>query len=605
MKSALKDKLKLLPSKPGVYQFFNKEGKIIYVGKARNLKKRANSYFNREKFENNKLRILVKNTVDVQHIVVQTESDALLLENNLIKKYQPRYNILLKDDKSFPFICVKNEPFARVFSTRNPVNDGSLYFGPYTSMVMVRTLLELIRQLYPLRNCNYLLRDENIQKKKFKVCLEYHLGNCKAPCVGLQAEDEYDENIGQIKNILKGNIHGVLDFLKNKMKQKAAEMKYEEAQFLKEKTEILQKFQSKSAIVNPSINDLDVFSYFEKEQHVAINYLRVINGAIIQAHTLEARKVLDETPEEILAHAMLDIRKLVNSQSKEALVPFPMKISLPGVKMLQPRKGDKKTLLELSERNAKYFLLEKMKLMESSRPAIRTNRILDTIQKDLQLSVTPAHIECFDNSNIQGSNPVASCVVFRNAKPVIKEYRHYNIKTVTGPDDFSSMQEIIFRRYKRLLDEGEPLPQLVVIDGGKGQLSSAMKSLVKLGVQNKIAVIAIAKKLEEIFFPNDPVPLYLDKNSETLKVIQHIRNEAHRFAIKFHRQKRSGKFAVSELTNIEGIGDKIAEKLLKEFGSVEKIRSLEAEKLSEITGRKKAETIVNYFRNHTAPDDFP
>jgi len=598
MKVILKDKLKLLPSKPGVYQFFNNEGKIIYVGKARNLKNRVNSYFNREKYENNKLRILVKNTVDVRHIVVQTESDALLLENNLIKKHQPRYNILLKDDKSFPFICVKNETFPRVFSTRNPVNDGSLYFGPYTSLVMVRTLLELIRQLYPLRNCNYLLTEENIQKKKFKVCLEYHLGNCKAPCVGLQAEDEYDENLVQIKNILKGNIHGVLDFLKNKMKKKAGEMKYEEAQFLKEKTEILQKFQSKSAIVNPSINDLDVFSYFEKEQHVAINYLRVINGAIIQAHTLETRKVLDETPEEILAHAMLDIRKLVNSQSKEALVPFPMKIGLPGVKMLQPGKGDKKTLLELSERNAKYFLLEKMRLMESSRPAIRTNRILDTIQKELQLSVTPAHIECFDNSNIQGSHPVASCVVFRNAKPAVKEYRHYNIKTVTGPDDFSSMQEIISRRYRRLLDEDSPLPQLVVIDGGKGQLSSAMKSMENLGVQNKIAVIAIAKKLEEIFFPNDPVPLYLDKNSETLRVIQHIRNEAHRFAIKFHRQKRSGKFAVSELTNIEGIGDKIAEKLLKEFGSVEKIRSLEAEELFEITGRRKAEAIVNYFRNH-------
>lgn len=595
MTVSLKDKLKLLPNNPGVYQFFNKEGKIIYVGKAKHLKNRVSSYFNRDKYENNKLRILVKNTVEIQHIVVQTESDALLLENNLIKKYQPRYNILLKDDKSFPFICVKNEAFPRVFSTRNPVNDGSLYFGPYTSMVMVRTLLDLIRQLYPLRNCNYVLSEENIQKKKFKVCLEYHLGNCKAPCVGLQNQSNYEENIEQIKLILKGNIHGALDFLKKKMKQKSAEMKFEEAQFLKEKIEILAKFQSKSAIVNPSISDVDVFSYFEKNDFVAVNYLRVINGAIIQAHNIETKKVLDEERTEILAHAILDIRNRLNSTSREILVPFPMDLDLPGMKILQPKKGDKKILLELSERNAKYFLLEKLKLKEASKPAGRTERILNTMQKDLRMEKAPRYIECFDNSNIQGAHPVASCVVFKDARPAVKEYRHYNVKSVKGADDFSSMEEIIYRRYRRLTEENSPLPDLIVIDGGKGQLSSAMKSLRDLGLEEKVHVIAIAKKLEEIFFPGDPVPLYLDKNSETLKVIQHIRNEAHRFAISFHRQKRSGDFVNTELTEIQGIGEKIADKLLQEFGSVEKIKNLSAKELEPLVGKGKARILVDYF----------
>ena len=595
MTVSLKDKLKLLPNNPGVYQFFNKEGKIIYVGKAKHLKNRVSSYFNRDKYENNKLRILVKNTVEIQHIVVQTESDALLLENNLIKKYQPRYNILLKDDKSFPFICVKNEAFPRVFSTRNPVNDGSLYFGPYTSMVMVRTLLDLIRQIYPLRNCNYVLSEENIQKKKFKVCLEYHLGNCKAPCVGLQNQSNYEENIEQIKLILKGNIHGALDFLKKKMKQKSAEMKFEEAQFLKEKIEILAKFQSKSAIVNPSISDVDVFSYFEKNDFVAVNYLRVINGAIIQAHNIETKKVLDEERTEILAHAILDIRNRLNSTSREILVPFPMDLDLPGMKILQPKKGDKKILLELSERNAKYFLLEKLKLKEASKPAGRTERILNTMQKDLRMEKAPRYIECFDNSNIQGAHPVASCVVFKDARPAVKEYRHYNVKSVKGADDFSSMEEIIYRRYRRLTEENSPLPDLIVIDGGKGQLSSAMKSLRDLGLEEKVHVIAIAKKLEEIFFPGDPVPLYLDKNSETLKVIQHIRNEAHRFAISFHRQKRSGDFVNTELTEIQGIGEKIADKLLQEFGSVEKIKNLSAKELEPLVGKGKARILVDYF----------
>ena len=594
---SIKEKIKILPGKPGVYQFFNSDGTIIYIGKAKNLRNRVSSYFNRDKYENNKLKILVKNTVEIQHFVVETESDALLLENNLIKKYQPRYNILLKDDKSFPFICVKNENFPRVFSTRNPVTDGSLYFGPYTSMMMVRTLLDLIRQLYPLRNCNLFLSEENILKRKFKVCLEYHLGNCLGPCVGLQEEKEYDENIEQIKNILKGNIHGALDFLKKRMKEKSAEMKYEEAQFLKEKIDILQKFQSKSAIVNPAVSNVDVFSYYERDKYVAVNYLRVINGAVIQAHTVETKKILDEEKEEILVHAILDIRSKVNSTSDQIIVPFNPGVSLKGIKFVLPKKGDKKTLLELSERNAKYYLLEKLKLMQESKPLDKSEWILETMKADLRLNKNPEYVECFDNSNIQGANPVASCVVFRNAKPSKKDYRHYNIKNTQGPDDFASMEEIIYRRYSRLKDENLQMPDLVVIDGGKGQLSSAIKSLKKLNLEEKISVISIAKKLEEIFFPGDPVPLYLDKNSPTLKIIQQLRNEAHRFAIAFHRQKRSAGFANSELTNIQGIGDKISEKLLIQFGSVDKIRTLTFEDLVPFTGRKKAEIILAYFRD--------
>lgn len=593
---SIKEKVKILPGKPGVYQFFNSEGLIIYIGKAKNLRSRVSSYFNRDKYENNKLKILVRNTVDILHFVVETESDALLLENNLIKKYQPRYNILLKDDKSFPFICIKNEAFPRVFSTRNPVNDGSLYFGPYTSMMMVRTLLDLIRQLYPLRNCNYFLNQENIQKGKFKVCLEYHLGNCLGPCVGFQDEKNYDENIEQIKYILKGNIHGARDFLKKRMKEKSAEMKFEEAQFLKEKIDILHKFQSKSAIVNPSVSNVDVFSYYERDKYVAVNYLRVINGAVIQAHTVETKKILDEDREEILLHAILDIRSRVNSTSDQIIVPFNPGVSLQGIKFVLPKKGDKKVLLELSERNAKYYLLEKMKLMQDSKPLDKSNRILETIKTDLRLNKKPVYIECFDNSNIQGTNPVASCVVFRHAKPSKKDYRHYNIKNTKGPDDFASMEEIIYRRYNRLKEENLQMPDLVVIDGGKGQLSSAIKSLKRLGLEEKIKVISIAKRLEEIFFPGDPVPLYLDKNSPTLKIIQHLRNEAHRFAIKFHRQKRSGGFATSELINIQGIGDKIAEKLLIQFGSVEEIRNLSLKELEPIVGKRKAEIIVDYFR---------
>lgn len=593
----IKEKLKLLPGNPGVYQFFNSDGIIIYIGKAKNLRNRVSSYFNRDKYENNKLKILVKKTTDILHFVVETESDALLLENNLIKKYQPRYNILLKDDKSFPFICIKSEAFPRVFSTRNPVNDGSLYFGPYTSMMMVRTLLDLIRQLYPLRNCNYFLSQENIQKQKFKVCLEYHLGNCLGPCVGLQEEKDYVENIEQIKNILKGNIHGALDFLKRRMREKSAEMKFEEAQFLKEKIDILQKFQSKSAIVNPSVSNVDVFSYYERDKYVAVNYLRVINGAVIQAHTVETKKILDEEREEILLHAILDIRSRVNSNSDQIIVPFNPGVEIRGIKFVLPKKGDKKTLLELSERNAKYYLLEKMKLLQEAKPIDKSDRILDTMRTDLRLSKKPAYIECFDNSNIQGASPVASCVVFRNTKPSKKDYRHFNIKNTKGPDDFASMEEIIYRRYNRLQQENLQMPDLVVIDGGKGQLSSAMKSLKKLGLDEKIKVISIAKKLEEIFFPGDPVPLYLDKNSPTLKIIQQLRNEAHRFAITFHRQKRSGGFATSELTNIQGVGGKIAEKLLIQFGSVENIRSLSLEDLLPFTGRKKAEVIMEYFRD--------
>lgn len=592
---SIKEKVKLLPRKPGVYQFLNNEDQIIYIGKASNLYSRVSSYFNKEIFENNKVKVLVKNTCDFQHFVVETETDALLLENNLIKKYQPKYNILLKDDKSFPFICIKNEPFPRVFSTRKQVNDGSMYFGPYTSMLMVKTLLGFIRQIYPIRTCSHNLIRGNIERNKFKVCLEYHLGNCKAPCIGHQKEIEYNESIEQIKNILKGNINGVLSFLKAKMKELSAELKFEEALFVKGKIDILQKFQSKSAIVNPSVSNVDVFGYFEQDKLVAVNYLRVVNGSVIQAYTVETKKILDEDKENILSHAIFDIRSKINSSSTEIIVPFILKIKLPGIRFYNPQKGDKRTLLDLSERNAKYFLLEKMKFAELTKPVDRSEEILEKMKSDLRLDKKPVHIECFDNSNIQGSNPVASCVVFRNAKPSKLDYRHFNIKKTTGANDFASIEEIIYRRYFRLISENKELPDLIVIDGGKGQLSSAMKSLDELELTGKINVIAIAKRLEEIFYPGDPVPLYLDKNSPTLKIIQHLRNEAHKFALSFHRLKRSKNFITSELTEIEGIGMIIAEKLLTEFGSVETISKLAEEDLTPLIGKTRAGLIVNYF----------
>ncbi len=590
----LKQKIAVLPSDPGVYQYFNKDGKIIYVGKAKNLKKRVSSYFV-GKPDNGKTALLVRNIANIEHIVVNSEEDALLLENNLIKKYQPRYNVLLKDDKSFPWIVVKNEAFPRVFSTRNVIKDGSLYFGPYTSVGMVRTLLDLFKSTYPLRNCKLNLSQENIAQGKYKVCLEYHIGNCKGPCVGEYDEENYRENIESIKNILRGNINSVIKYLKEMMHSYASEYKFEEAEDVKQKIKQLNSYQSKSTIVSASINNVDVYSIIEDESSAYVNFLKVVNGSIIQAHTIEMKKRLNESLPELLSLAITEIRGRLHSTSRELIVPFKPDTAFENVRFIIPQKGEKRQLLELSERNVKYYRLEKLKQQSIRKKETREDRILNTMQKDLRLKEKPMHIECFDNSNIQGNFPVAACVVFKNAKPSKKDYRHFNVKTVVGPDDFASMEEIIERRYKRLINENESLPNLVIIDGGKGQLGAAMKIFRKLEIDDKVAVIGIAKRLEEIFFPGDPVPLYLDKNTETLKVIQHARNEAHRFGITFHRNQRSKNFVASELDQINGIGEKTAQKLLAEFKSVEQIKKLSLDEIQGVIGMAKGKVVWNYF----------
>ncbi|MCK4922121.1 MAG: excinuclease ABC subunit UvrC [Bacteroidales bacterium] len=597
--SEIKTKLKNLPDKPGIYQFYDENGNIIYIGKAKSLKKRVSSYFNKRQYESAKLKILVKKIKEIKHIVVDTESDALLLENNLIKKCQPRYNINLKDDKTFPWICVNNERFPRVFSTRRIINDGSKYFGPYTSAHTVRTLLELIRELYPLRTCKLFLTEENIQSEKYKICLEYHLGNCKGPCVGLQKEDDYSKSIEQIQNILKGNLSEVIRYLKEKMSEYAKEFQYEDAEKAKQKILLLESFQMKSTVTNPKINNLDVFSLIEEGNTAYVNYLKINQGSIIQSHNVEILRRLDETKEELLAFAIIEIRERFSSNSNEIISPFTMNI--PGLKAVlkAPTKGDKRKLLELSIRNAKYFMLDKKKQASEHGPLKSQERKLQTMKRDLRLSMLPVHIECFDNSNIQGSNPVAACVVFKNLKPVKKEYRHYNIKTVVGADDFGSMKEVVYRRYKRLLEEKTSLPQLIVVDGGKGQLSSALKSLDELNLRGKIAIIGIAKRLEEIYFPGDSIPIYLEKNSESLKVIQLLRNEAHRFGIKFHRQKRSGSMISSELEKISGIGEKTIANLISKFGSVELMKKADFNEIVSTIGQKRAELLWNAFNQNT------
>lgn len=586
----LKEQVSLLPHLPGVYQYFDKEGEIIYIGKAKDLRKRVASYFQKTP-DRWKTAVLVRRIVEIKHIVVETEHDALLLENNLIKKYQPRYNVLLKDDKSYPWICIKRESFSRVFLTRNIIKDGSLYFGPYTSLRMANTIMNLIKQLYKLRTCKHNLSSENISKKKFKVCLEHHIGNCKAPCVGKISEQDYIKKTEEIKKILKGNISSVIDILKEKMNAFSVELKFEEAQDIKERILLLEKYQSKSTIVNATINNVDVFSIVDDEKNAYVNFLRVSNGAIIQVYTTSLKKKLDETKEELLPRVITEIRERFNSFSREVIIPFEIDFLIPEVRFTIPQKGDKKKLLELSERNAKYYRLEQNRQKDRIDPERHSKRKLETIKKDLNLDSLPVHIECFDNSNIQGTNPVAACVVFKNAKPTRSEYRHYNIKTVEGANDFASMEEVVFRRYSRLLKEEKDLPQLIVIDGGKGQLSSACAALRKLDLMNKIAIIGIAKKLEEIFFPNDSIPLYLDKNSESLKIIQHLRNEAHRFGINFHRNQRSKNFINSELNEIKGIGEKTVQNLLTQFKSVKNIKSQNLESISEVIGKSKAKIL--------------
>lgn len=594
-KSHLEEIIRNLPNKPGVYQYSDNKGKIIYVGKAKSLKSRVSSYFNRDANHGAKISYLVSKIADIKVVVVGSEIDALLLENTLIKKYQPKYNILLKDDKSYPWICVKNEPFPRVFSTRNVVKDGSQYFGPYASGRMMHTMLELINQIFQLRTCKLNLTNQNIEAGRFKLCLEHHIGNCQAPCEGLQSTESYDKDIKSIKEILKGNITTVIKSLKTSMMEYAENLEFEKAQVVKEKIQILENYQSKSIVVSATVTDVDVFSIDDEADMAYVNFLRVVNGAVVQAHSVEIRKALDETPVELLAHSIIDLRERFFSNSKEVIVPIEPDIEIPGVRFTVPVRGDKKSLLELSERNLKFFKLDQKRREELIDPERHTKRILETLKKDLRMEILPDHIECFDNSNIQGTNPVASCVVFKNARPSKKDYRHFNIKTVEGPNDFASMEEIIYRRYKRIMDEGGEFPKLIIIDGGKGQLSSAVKSLEKLGVRNKVTIIGIAKRLEEIYFPGDTIPLYINKKSESLKIIQQARDEAHRFGITHHRDRRSKEFTKSELTEIEGIGEKTMEVLIKKFKSTARIKEASLADLELVVGPSKAKKVFEYF----------
>ena len=593
--SKIKIQLQTLPDTAGVYQFFDAKDTILYIGKAKNLKKRVRSYFNKE-HEYGKTNVLVKKIRAIKHIVVASETDALLLENNLIKKYQPRYNVLLKDDKSYPWICIKKERFPRVFSTRRVIKDGSEYFGPYTSIKTVYTLLDLIKGLFSLRTCNYDLAEDKIANQKYKVCLEFHLGNCKGACEGKEFEADYLQNLAAVREILKGNFKNSLSVFKNQMKTLSADLRFEEAQVLKEKISILENYQSKSTIVNPKISDVEVYSIVSDERYAYVNFLQVSHGAIIRAHTMELKKKLDEPDPELLSLAITEIRYRFKLQSDEIYVPFKVDLST-NLKVTIPKLGDKKHLLDLSLRNAKYQRLEQLKQIKITDPDRHTKRIMNQMKSDLRLDKAPTHIECFDNSNIQGTHPVAACVVFKNGKPSKKEYRHFNIKTVEGPDDFASMTEVVYRRYKRLLDEGQPLPQLIIIDGGKGQLSAALKSLDELGLREKIAIIGIAKRLEELFYPNDPIPLYLDKKSETLKIIQQLRNEAHRFGIEHHRNRRSKSALKSELESIPGIGDKTRIQLLQAFKSAQRVSFAKLDELEHIVGKSKAQKIYNFYNN--------
>jgi len=585
-----------IPREPGVYRFLDEDDVILYVGKAKVLRNRVASYFGDRKGRAHRTRVMVKNARRIIFTIVETEADALLLENTLIKKHQPRYNVMLKDDKSYSYICVKNERFPRVYITRRLIKDGSTYFGPYTSKYRLKIILELIKQLFPLRTCKYNLSEENIQSGKFKVCLEYHIKNCMGPCEGLESEEEYHKKIEQIKNILRGNFAPVKRHFKEEMERLAANLDFEKAQRIKEKLSAFEDYQSKSTVVSTTIRDVDVFSITSGEKEAFINYMKVVNGAIIRTHIQELVKNLDDDETDLLAFAIPELRERFDSQAPEIILAKAVPLSDPSIKITIPKIGDKRKLLDLSVKNVKYYRLQKQK-QEASRTKRQTSaeRILRTLQKDLQMEEVPIHIECFDNSNIQGSHPVASCVVFKNAKPSKKDYRHFNIKTVEGPDDFASMEEVVYRRYKRLKEEGQALPQLVIIDGGKGQLSSAMKSINKLGLEDKITVVGIAKRLEEIFFPGDSIPLYIDKKSESLKLIQHARNEAHRFAINFHRDQRSRNFTNTELTQIPGIGEKTAQKLLSHFGSVKKVKTASPTDLAEVVSINTVRKIQDYF----------
>ena len=591
-----KKELGKIPHKPGVYQYFDKEDTLIYVGKAKDLRNRVSSYFVNTQQLNSKTKVLVRKINRIAFTIVDTEIDAWLLENNLIKKHQPRYNVMLKDDKTYPWIVIKNERFPRVFWTRRYIKDGSRYFGPYASVGMMHIVLDMIRELFPLRTCNLSLTEENIAKGKFKVCLEYQIGNCKGPCEGYQSEEDYDQNLSDIKDILNGKISMVTNRLKEQMQEAVQGMDFERAHKLKIKLDKLDNYQSKSTVVNSSISNVDVFSIASESNYAFVNFLRVVNGVIIQTQTVELKKRLDETDAELLAIAIPEIRSRYRSLSREIIVPFELDIEgNEQIKFVVPKLGEKRKLLDLSLKNVAYFKKERLLQYEKLNPEVKVERVLTQMQKDLRLPVLPRHIECFDNSNIQGNYPVSAIVVFKDAKPSKKDYRHFNVKTVEGSNDFATMEEAVFRRYRRLLDEDQTLPQLIIIDGGKGQLGAALKSLKLLGIEKKVTVIGIAKRLEELYYPGDQYPLYLDKKSETLKIIQHLRDEAHRFGITFHRNQRSRKTFVSELDNIPGIGKVTVQKLLTSFRSVKRIKEATDEELKKVLNLKQIQALRQYF----------
>jgi excinuclease ABC subunit C len=596
MNPSLELQLKTLPSEPGVYRYYDKNEQLLYVGKAKNLKKRVLSYFNKN-LPGYRTRIMVGKIQRLETTIVNSEYDALLLENNLIKEHQPFYNVMLKDDKTYPWICIKNEEFPRIFLTRTKIRDGSEYYGPYAKVRPARVLLDTIKHIYKLRTCNLNLAPAKIEEGKYKVCLEYHIKNCSGPCEGLESKTEYDEKIDAIRGIIKGDFRKAKEYLTEKMIKYASDLQFEDAQVIKERLDILEDYQAKNTVVNPNIDDVDVFGMTSDETAAYVNFFKIRNGNIIQSFTTEIKKILEESDEDIMEEALIEIRQKFDSDSKEVLLPFHLSIEIPNVKLIVPKVGDKKRIVELSEKNAKEYRLEKLKQVQIIDPERHTNRIMAEMQKLLRMPVEPRHIEGFDNSNIQGTNPVSACVVFKDGKPSKADYRIFHPKTVTGPDDFKTMEEVIYRRYKRLLDEGDDLPQLILIDGGKGQLSSAVKSLRLLGLYGKITIVGIAKRLEEIFFPEDPIPLYLDKKSETLKILQRIRDEAHRFGVKHHRTRRTNSTIKSELEGIPGVGGKTIELLLSRLKSVKRVKESSLETLEEILGKSKAKVVYDFFNN--------
>lgn len=596
MNPSLELQLKTLPSEPGVYRYYDKNDQLLYVGKAKHIKKRVLSYFNKNLL-GSRIKIMVSKIHRLETTIVNSEYDALLLENNLIKEHQPFYNVMLKDDKTYPWICIKNENFPRIFLTRTKIKDGSEYYGPYAKVRPAKILLDTIKHIYKLRTCNLNLAPNKIDDGKYKVCLEYHIKNCEGPCEGLESKEDYDEKIDAIRGIVKGDFRKAKEYLVNQMMKYAENLQFENAQLIKERIDILDDYQSRNTVVNANIDDVDVFGMTSDETAAYVNYFKIRNGNIIQSFTTEIKKIIEESDEDILEEAMIEIRQKFGSDSKEVLLPFHLTVEIPNVKIIVPKVGDKKRIVELSEKNAKEYRIEKLKQVQIVDPERHSNRIMAEMQKLLRMPTEPRHIEGFDNSNIQGTNPVSACVVFKDGKPSKADYRIFHPKTVVGPDDYATMEEVIYRRYKRMLDEGENLPQLILIDGGKGQLSSAIKSLKLLGLYGKITIVGIAKRLEEIFFPEDPIPLYLDKKSETLKILQRVRDEAHRFGVKHHRTRRTNSTIKSELEEIPGVGEKTIELLLSKLKSVKRIKEASQETLEEILGKSKAKMVFEFFNN--------